>query len=226
MAGIFERMATIVKANVNDLIDKFEDPAKIVDQTIADAKVEYAKIKKESLSVLANENMAKKELDRLNAEADKWHGIAASALKAGNEEDARKALEKENELRASITKQEGIYSSAKAAADKLRDKLQDMEAEIKDMENKASQIKAMAVTAKATKAAAKVADKGIDRGAFDAFARMEEKAEKELAEAEALESLNQDTVAEEEKSLEEKYASGGVQGTDEALEKLKAELGM
>lgn len=84
----------------------------------------------------------------------------------------------------------------------------------------------MAVTAKATKAAAKVADKGIDRGAFDAFARMEEKAEKELAEAEALESLNQDTVAEEEKSLEEKYASGGVQGTDEALEKLKAELGM
>lgn len=103
MAGIFERMATIVKANVNDLIDKFEDPAKIVDQTIADAKVEYAKIKKESLSVLANENMAKKELDRLNAEADKWHGIAASALKAGNEEDARKALEKENELRASIT---------------------------------------------------------------------------------------------------------------------------
>ena len=68
MAGIFERMATIVKANVNDLIDKFEDPAKIVDQTIADAKVEYAKIKKESLSVLANENMAKKELDRLNAD--------------------------------------------------------------------------------------------------------------------------------------------------------------
>ena len=210
MAGIFERMATIVKANVNELIDKFEDPAKIVDQTIADAKVEYAKIKKESLSVLANENMAKKELDRLNAEAEKWHGIAASALKAGNEGDARKALEKENQYRTAITKQEGICTSAKAAADKLRGKLKEMESEIKDMENKASQIKAMAVTAKATKAAAKVADKGIDSGAFDAFARMEEKAAKELA---------------EEKALEEKY-SGDNQGTDEALEKLKEELGL
>lgn len=218
-------MATIVKANVNELIDKFEDPAKIVDQTIADAKVEYAKIKKESLSVLANENMAKKELDRLNAEAEKWHGIAASALKAGNEGDARKALEKENQYRTAITKQEGICTSAKAAADKLRGKLKEMESEIKDMENKASQIKAMAVTAKATKAAAKVADKGIDSGAFDAFARMEEKAAKELAEAEVLESLNQDTAAEEEKALEEKY-SGDNQGTDEALEKLKEELGL
>ncbi len=225
MAGIFERMATIVKANVNELIDKFEDPAKIVDQTIADAKVEYAKIKKESLSVLANENMAKKELDRLNAEAEKWHGIAASALKAGNEGDARKALEKENQYRTAITKQEGICTSAKAAADKLRGKLKEMVSEIKDMENKASQIKAMAVTAKATKAAAKVADKGIDSGAFDAFARMEEKAAKELAEAEVLESLNQDTAAEEEKALEEKY-SGDNQGTDEALEKLKEELGL
>lgn len=225
MAGIFERMATIVKANVNELIDKFEDPAKIVDQTIADAKVEYAKIKKESLSVLANENMAKKELDRLNAEAEKWHGIAASALKAGNEGDARKALEKENQYRTAITKQEGICTSAKAAADKLRGKLKEMESEIKDMENKASQIKAMAVTAKATKAAAKVADKGIDSGAFDAFARMEEKAAKELAEAEVLESLNQDTAAEEEKALEEKYSRDN-QGTDEALEKLKEELGL
>lgn len=225
MAGIFERMATIAKANINELIDRFEDPEKIVDQTIADAKVEYAKVKRDSLSVLANESMAKKEMERLASEADKWHGIAANALKAGNEGDARKALDKENEYRASLAKQEGIYESAKAAADKLRDKLREMEDEIKEMESKAAQIKAMAVTAKATKAAAKVADKGIDRGAFEAFSRMEEKAGRQLAEAEVLESLNRDTGAEEEKALEEKYGSGSV-GTDDALAKLKEELGL
>lgn len=226
MAGILERMATIAKANINELIDRFEDPAKIVDQTIVDAKVEYAKVKKESLSVLANESVAKKELDSLAAEADKWHGIAANALRAGNEGDARKALDKENEYRARLTKQESIYESAKAAADKLRQKLREMEEEIKEMESKASQMKAMAVTAKATKAAARVSERGIDRGAFDAFARMEEKAGRQLAEAEALESLNRDTGAEEEEELEKKYASGGAAGTDDALAKLKAELGL
>ncbi|MCD8053253.1 MAG: PspA/IM30 family protein [Lachnospiraceae bacterium] len=226
MAGIFERMATIAKANINELLDRFEDPEKIVDQTIADAKVEYAKVKKESLSVLANESVAKKELERLNSEADKWHGIAASALKAGNEDDARKALEKENDYRTRATKQQEIYGSAKAASDKLRAKLREMEEEIKEMENKASQIKAMAVTAKATKAAAQMTDKAVDRSAFDAFARMEEKAGKQLAEAEALENLNRNTDAEEEKDLETKYASGGSVATDEALAKLKEELGM
>ncbi len=226
MAGIFERMATIAKANINELLDRFEDPEKIVDQTIADAKVEYAKVKKESLSVLANESVAKKELERLNAEADKWHGIAASALKAGNEGDARKALEKENDYRTRAAKQQEIYGSAKAASDKLRAKLREMEEEIKEMENKASQIKAMAVTAKATKAAAQMTDKAVDRSAFDAFARMEEKAGKQLAEAEALENLNRNVDAEEEKDLETKYAAGGSVAIDDALAKLKEELGM
>ncbi|MCD8123418.1 MAG: PspA/IM30 family protein, partial [Lachnospiraceae bacterium] len=172
------------------------------------------------------ESGAKKELERLNSEADKWHGIAASALKAGNEDDARRALEKENDYRTRATKQAEIYASAKAASDKLRAKLREMEEEIKEMESKASQIKAMAVTAKATKAAAQMTDKAVDRSAFDAFARMEEKAGKQLAEAEALENLNRNTDAEEEKDLETKYASGGSVATDEALAKLKEELGM
>ncbi len=226
MAGIMERMKTIAKANINELLDKFEDPAKIVDQTITDAKVEYGKVKNESLSVLANESMTKKALDDLMSEADKWHSIAAKALTAGNEADARTALSKENECRAKIAKQQAIYESAKAAADKLRDKLREMEDEIREMESKAAQIKAMAVTAKATKAAAKVSEKSVDRGAFDAFARMEEKAERQLAEAEALEGLNKNTIVEEEKALEAKYAADGAIGTDEALAKLKEELGM
>ncbi len=226
MAGILERMSTIVKANINELLDRFEDPAKVVDQTIADAKVEYAKVKKDSLSVLANENTARKELDRLNAEAEKWHGIAANALRAGSEEDARKALDKESRIREDITKQQGIFDSAKAAADKLRDKLRDMENQIHDMENKASQIKAMSVTAKATKTAANMADRGVKSSAVDAFNRMEEKASKQLAEAEALEDLNRDTAAEEEKELERKYASGGSAASDDALARLREELGM
>lgn len=225
MAGIFERMAVIVKANVNELLDKFEDPEKLVDQTIADAKVEYDRVKKDALPVFANETAAKKKVEETKAQAEKWHGIAVSALKAGNEDDAKKALAKEETLKASVSAQQAILETAAASAEKLREKLREMEEEIRDMEAKAAEIKAKAVTAKAIGTAERLSGKGIDRGAFDAFARMEEKAEKQLAEAEALESFNQSSAVNEEKELEKKY-SGGAGNVDDALANLKKELGM
>ena len=226
MAGILERMAMIAKANVNDLLEKFEDPAKMVDQTIADAKVEYAKVKKESLTVLAQEKQNKDKVDAELKSAAAWHNVAVSALKSGNEADARKALEKENVAKSRAEGFRPSYESSKAAADKLRSKLKDMEDEIHEMEDKAAQIKAKAVTAKAIKTSEQIASKGINRGAFDAFDRMEAKADRQLAEAEALEDLNRNVEAEDEKDLKAKYAGGGSAGTDEALDKLKAELGM
>ncbi len=226
MAGIFERIATITKANVNELLDRFEDPEKLVDQTIADAKVELAKTKKESLSVLANEKLVKGQMEEAASKADEWHGIAAKALKAGNEEDARKALQMETKYRSEAETGKATYLAAKASADKIREKLGEMEEEIADMEQKAAQIKAKAVTAKAIQATEKISSKGINRGAFDAFDRMEEKANKRLAEAEALEDLNQDSAGEEEEDLMKKYSGSGNADTDDALARLKAELGM
>ncbi|MGI5947505.1 MAG: PspA/IM30 family protein [Lachnospiraceae bacterium] len=226
MAGIFERIATITKANVNELLDRFEDPEKLVDQTIADAKVELAKTKKDSLSVLANEKLVKGQMDEAAAKADEWHKIAAKALTAGNEEDARKALQTEERYRSEAEAGKATYLAAKTSADKIREKLREMEDEIRDMEQKAAQIKAKAVTAKAIQATEKISSRGIDRGAFDAFDRMEEKANKKLAEAETLEDLNQDASGEEEEDLRKKYAGSGQADTDDALAKLKAELGL
>lgn len=226
MAGIFERMSLIVKANVNDIIDRFEDPEKIVDQTIIDATEEYTKLKEESLDIIANETLLKKKADDLKNEADKWHGIAANALKAGNEDDARTALEKENDYRKRYDGQMASYKASKKAADSIREKLRIMEDEINDMKQKSSEIKAKAVTAKVTKKASEIISGDVNRGAFEAFARMEEKADKELAKAEASESLSADHVSDEEKELEEKYSGTGSANTDEALRKLKEELGM
>ena len=225
MAGIFERMAMIAKANVNELLDKFEDPEKIVDQAIIDATEEYARIKEEALSVLANEKLAKKKLDGLAAEITEWHTIAASALKAGNEEDARKALEKENEVKIKHESQNSAYESAKKASEKVREKLDEMEEEINAMKQKASEIKAKAVTAKAAKAADSVSRMGIDQGAFEAFSRMEEKVDEELAKAEAAESMALDRASEEAKDLREKYKAGAAD-VDKALSDLKKELGL
>lgn len=226
MAGIFDRIGTIVKANMNELIDKFEDPEKLIDQTILDAVQEYGKMKQASLDVLANEALTKKQLDELKKEAETWHSIAINALKAGNEADAKKALEKEQSYNQRAGSQEAAYLSAKQAADTIREKLRQMEDEINDMKQKAAQIKAKAVTAKVTKKASVLSSRDTAQGAFDAFARMEEKVDRELARAQAEESLNRNHTEAEEEDLMKKYASSESSSTDLALEKLKAELGL
>ena len=129
MAGIFDRIGTIVKANINELIDKFEDPEKLIDQTIIDAVQEYGTMKKASLDVLANETLTKKQLDELKKEAETWHSISVKALTAGNEADAKKALEKENDCQTHAASQESAYLAAKQAAEALSTSQSDAEEE-------------------------------------------------------------------------------------------------
>lgn len=224
MAGIFDRIGMIVKSNLNELLDKFEDPERIIDQTIIDAVQEYGNMKKAALDVLANETLTKKQLDELKKEAETWHSIAVKALTAGNEADAKKAFEKENDCQTRAASQEAAYEAARQAADTVRGKLRQMEDEINDMKQKAAQIKAKAVTARVTKKAAELTSRDTDRGAFDAFARMEEKADRELARAQASEALS--AGSEEAEDLMKKYGGASPSDTDLALEKLKAELGL
>lgn len=224
MAGIFDRISLIVRANVNELVSRFEDPEKLVTQTIADAKVELAKMRESSAEVLANEKRAKARLDELEANADKWHNIAIKAVKAGNDDDARVALSREQKYRDDAQAQKVVYDTAKAASDKLRERLREVEDAIRDMEHKADLIKAKNATAKATEAANDIASHGVSTSgsAFDAFARMEEKADKRLATAEAMGDLVRETNTEAD--LESKYAAASELGIDAALAALKAEV--
>ncbi len=226
MAGVFERASTIIKSNINDLLNNFEDPEKMIDQTIIDATNEYAKAKEQALTTLANEKTAKKKLDDLEADADKWHGIAAKALQAGNEDDARAALDNEQQARKKADAQKTSYEATKQAADTVREKLDEMETQINEMKDKADQIKATSAAAKATKAASAVNDMNISDNAFTTFDRMEEKANQELAKAQAMDDLKKDKKEDDKKSLEEKYGGTAASSTDEALDALKKELGM
>ncbi len=225
MAGIFERATTIIKSNVNELLEKFEDPEKMIDQTIIDATNEYAKAKEQALTTLASEKTELKKYQQDLEEADKWHNIAAKALKAGNEEDARSALENEQSARAKADAQKVSYEATKEAADTVRAKMTEMETQINQMKDKADEIKAVSAAAKATESASKVKDMKINDSAFSTFSRMEEKAHKELAKAQAREELNEDHIGKAKQDLEEKYGGGSV-SVDDALASLKAELGM
>ncbi len=225
MPGIFERASMIIKSNVNELLDKFEDPEKMIDQTIIDATNEYAKAKEQALNTLASEKTEKKKYEQDLEEAEKWHNIAAKALKSGNEDDAKAALTNEQNARSKAEAQKVSYEATKEAADTCRAKMDEMETQINQMKDKADEIKAVSAAAKATNAAAKVKDMKIDDSAFSTFSRMEEKAHKELAKAQARDEMNTDHIGKAKQDLEDKYGGGSV-SVDDALADLKKELGM
>ena len=63
MANILKRFTDIMSANINALLDKAEDPAKMVDQYIRDIESDLGNVKAETAAVMAAEKKAKRDLD-------------------------------------------------------------------------------------------------------------------------------------------------------------------
>ena len=224
--GFFGRAIDVVRAEMNDLISRVEDPAKLAELSITDAKEAYNKLRKDSVEVIANANSVRKKMEQANAEAMKWHDIAKKALTAGNEADAKAALERENKAKAQAVEFESTYKVAKAEADKVQTALQNLRAKIDKAEDQKDIIKAKATTAKIKKQTASV-DFGGANGIMDKLDRMADKADQELAEADAMEAMNAAESADMDVAddLMSKYNSGDP-ATEASLAALKAEMGI
>ena len=224
--GFFGRAIDVVRAEMNDLISRVEDPAKLAELSITDAKEAYNKLRKDSVEVIANANSVHKKMEQANAEAMKWHDIAKKALTAGNEADAKAALERENKAKAQAVEFESTYKVAKAEADKVQTALQNLRAKIDKAEDQKDIIKAKATTAKIKKQTASV-DFGGANGIMDKLDRMADKADQELAEADAMEAMNAAESADMDAAddLMSKYNSGDP-ATEASLAPVKPEMGI
>lgn len=220
---ILSRVNQILKANINDLLDKAEDPAKMVDQTLRDLREDLAKVKQETANVMADEKVAERKLSECKEEIAKADAAARNALKIGNEEDARKIIVRKSELYNSLTALTEACNTAHQNSEKLRAAHDKLVADIESLENRKDSIKAKVAVAKTQERINKMT--GVDHAAssIEAFDRLEEKANKRLDSARAAEELNKGSDA---KSLVNKYASGSSAAVDEELAKMKAELGV
>lgn len=225
MATIFERISLICKSKVNSLLDKFEDPAELIDQTIIDAKKEYAESIKASSEVFAAEKKALADLQKVKAEKEQYEAVAERAVAAGNDDDARQALSKAAELDSSISKADARYLTMRKNADDLRRKLQELKDGIAGMEAKAAEIKSDMAIADATKKTSKISG-AINANAFETFDRLAEKAEKERMSAEAMADYEDSAMKDEDAELLAKYAgNAGDPSVEDKLAALKAKMG-
>ena len=131
--GIMTRFKDIMAANVNALLDKAEDPEKMIDQYLRNLETDFAKVKAETASVMAEEKSARRKLDECSEEIAKMGEYAKKAVAAGNDNDARRFLEKKSEL---TQKQEVLtknYELAQANSVKMRQMHDKLESDIQTM---------------------------------------------------------------------------------------------
>lgn len=225
--AILERFADIIKANINDLLDKCEDPAKMIDQYLRDLTEDLAEVKKETAAVMAEETRTKRMLDDNAAEVQRFEGLARKALAAGNEGDARVFLGKKQQLEEKAASLQATYDAAHANAEKMRQMHDKLVGDIETLHSRREMVKAKVAVAKTQERVNQMgasADKAA--GAMSAFERMERKADQMLDQANAMAELNSAPV-DEAAELEKKYASAaGDAAVDAELAKLKAEMGL
>lgn len=224
--AILERFNDIIKANINALLDKMEDPSKMIDQYLRDMMSDLAEVKKETAGVMAEETRTKRLVEENQAEVDKFAELAKKAVRAGNDDDARVFISKKQELESAGASLKTVYANAMANAAKMRQMHDKLSTDIEALTAKREMIKAKVAVAKTQKRVNDAtASVGKTKSAMGAFKRMESKAEKMLDEANAMAELNMEPI-DEAKALEEKYAKEGNPSIDEELDKLKSELGL
>lgn len=226
--GILTRFKDIMASNINALLDKCEDPEKMIDQYMRNLESDLGKVKAETASVMAEETRAKRELDDCNEQIAKMQSYAEKALLAGNENDARSFLEKKQQLTTTQASLQKAYDIAKDNSTKMRqmhDKL------VKDMESLEARRTAIKATMKAAKAQERINEVGSSfKGAgnnMEAFDRMEAKANKMLDEANAMAELNSSAEDSNIDNLAAKYdAEPSNSEVDDELAALKAQMGI
>ncbi len=227
--GIIKRFRDIMSANVNALLDKAEDPAKMVDQYLRDLQDDLGKVKSETAAVMAEEKRAKRELNECNEKIDKMQSYAEKALIAGNEADARAFLTKKASLEEKQKTLVQAYDMAKANADKMKQMHDKLVTDIRSLEERKANIKAKIAMAKAKEKAAKLGSSMSGaQNALSAFDRMEAKANEMLDKADAMAELNSSQESSDIEDLMSKYdtPSSASSAVDDDLAALKAKLGL
>ncbi len=220
--NILTRFKDIMSANINSLLDKAEDPEKMIDQCLRNLNNDLGKVKAETASVMAEEQRAKRILDECYDEINKLQAYAVKALEAGNDDDARKFLEKKAILAEKHVGLQEAYNLAATNASNMRAMHDKLTSDIKELESRRDMIKGKMAVAKTQERINKMTS-SIDgaNNSMAAFDRMEEKANQALDKANAMAQLNAAPV-DETAELKKKYSTAPA--VEDELAALKASL--
>jgi phage shock protein A len=226
--GMFTKLSTLIKSNINDLISRAEDPEKMLNQIIIDMRDQLAKAKREVAAAIADERKLKAQLDDEVKQARDWEHRAMLAVKEGRDDLAKQALirQQEHAERAQVIQQ--TWQEQAAETENLKGSLRQLNDKIEEAKRKRNLLIAKQKRAQAQRRIHETMSGLSDSSAFEAFNRMAEKIEEEerrsIAHAEVSQALGGDSLEQDFVRLEA-GSSGGADVEDKLLA-LKSQMGL
>jgi phage shock protein A len=217
--ALFKRVRDITAANVNDLLDRAEDPVKMINQFVRDMETDINEAEVSVAKQIAMEKRFEEQKNEAAALVAKRQEQAEKALEIGNEELARKALQDKKDQQAKLDLYTSEYEKAKELADELRKKLDDMKDQFNKMKAKREMLIARADAAKVQTQINHAMGNFTTDSASRGFSRMEEKVAQMEAQAEASGELSGSS-----KSLDDDFKQLGDSEVDDELAALKAKV--
>ncbi|MBN1608146.1 MAG: PspA/IM30 family protein [Polyangiaceae bacterium] len=222
--GIFARLATLIKSNINDLISRSEDPEKMLNQIVLDMNNQLIEAKRQVAISIADEKRLAKQAEQEVASAAEWMRRAELAVRANDDHLAKEALARKKEHDQLAEQFKSQWQKQKQAVDQLKLALRMLNNKIEEAKRKKGLLIARKKRAEAQKAISETMSGLRNASAFEVFDRMAGKIEQMEAEAEATAELNEeatgDVLAHRFNELE------ATAGAEEDLLALKRKMGV
>ncbi len=223
--GIWQKLSTLLRSNINDAIARAENPEKMLNQVLIDMREQLAKAKQEVAVAIADERKLRAQLDDEQKLAGDWEHRAVLAVREGRDDLAKQALLRQQEHTERAVALEETWRRQYDETERLKDSLRQLNDKIEEAKRKKNLLVAKQKRAQAQKRIHETMAGLSDRSAFETFDRMAEKIEeterRALAAAEVSDTLRSDTLEQEFAKL--KPASDAV---EYRLLQLKERMGM
>jgi len=222
--GIFDRLSTLVRSNINDLISRAENPEKMLNQLIVDMRSQLAKAKQQVAAAIADEKKLSAQAEQEKKMAEDWEKRAVLAVQEGRDDLAKQALLRHNEhVQAALTLHD-TWVKHREETEKLKLSLRQLNDKIEEAKRKKNILIARQKRAEAHKRIQETMSSMGDNSAFETFERMAEQIEHEerklIAAAEVNEDLSGDSLMKQFQTIEVRADA------DQQLLALKQKMGL
>ena len=201
--GILTRIFNLFRATTSDLLDKAEDPEKMIKQMIYDLEAQKKKAKEQMTEALALQKRLERDTEKEHQEAEKWEQKAILAVQNEKDDLAKEALTRKNEHLRRALDFEKQLEMHRNNADSLKESYQTMEDKIDEIKRKQGLLSVKQKQAEAQENIYKTIEGlGDTSGIMDTIERAEEKVENLQARAEAYQEISMES---DQESLEKKF---------------------